>query len=66
MMNLFGDFLEQGVLKHFGEAKPHSASSAVSNANESFAGIGFRKPASKTSSINPPTLIKPPAHPKQG
>jgi hypothetical protein len=23
MMNLFGDFLEQGVLKIFGEAKPH-------------------------------------------
>jgi hypothetical protein len=58
MMNLFGDFLEQGVLKLFGEAKPHIAPTSVNNANESFAGLGFKKPTIKSSSVNPPTLIK--------
>ncbi len=64
-MNLFGDFLEQGVLKLFGEAKPQSATPSVNNANESFAGLGFKKPAIKSSTVNPPTLIKQISHQKQ-
>lgn len=58
MMNLFGDFLEQGVLKIFGEAKPHVAPISVSSANESFAGLGFKKPTIKSNAVNPQTIIK--------
>ena len=57
-MNLFGDFLEQGVLRLFGEAKPQVATIAVNSENESIAGLGFKKPAIKSSTVNPQTLIK--------
>lgn len=53
MINIFGDYLEQGVLKLFGEARHQPAVSAANNnANESFAGLGFKKPANKSSTVN--------------
>ena len=46
------------MLKLFGEAKPQVAPASVNDANESFAGLGFKKPAIKSSAVNPQTLIK--------
>jgi len=46
------------VLKIFGEAKPQVTPASANNANESFAGLGFKKPAIKSSTVNPQTLMK--------